>query len=142
MSSELTVGQQSMSIEHMIRDWAKAAHSGPVEDLLLHHAEDIVMFDVPPPHQGVRGLDAYRATWPGFIEWQDSGASFDIEELVITEGTDVAFAWALIRCGTAEGFDAEPDRRLRLTVGFRRDGQQWVVTHEHHSFADTTRTSV
>jgi uncharacterized protein (TIGR02246 family) len=131
-----------MDIERLIRQWAEAAHSGDLDAVLTGHADDIVMFDVPPPHDGVRGLRAYRDTWPGFFEWQASGASFDIVELEVTEGQDVAFAWALLKCGTAEGFAHEPDRRLRLTVGLRKRGDQWVVVHEHHSFADTSSTPV
>ena len=51
---------------------------------------------------------------------------------------DVAFAWALLRCNTDEGLEREPDQRLRLTIGLRREDGRWVVTHEHHSFADTS----
>jgi ketosteroid isomerase-like protein len=98
------------------------------------------MFDVPPPHDGVRGLAAYRDTWPGFFEWQASGASFEIVELDVTEGEDVAFAWALLKCGTPDVFAELPERRLRLTLGLRKLDGEWSVTHEHHSFADTTTT--
>jgi ketosteroid isomerase-like protein len=94
-----------------------------------------VMFDVPPPYQGVRGLAAYRDTWPPFFEWQRQGAVFEIESLDVTAGADVAFAYALLRCGTPEEFAEVPERRLRLTVGLRKDDGRWVVTHEHHSFA-------
>ena len=38
------------------------------------------MFDVPPPHEGVLGIDAYRETWPPFFEWQARGASFEISD--------------------------------------------------------------
>jgi uncharacterized protein (TIGR02246 family) len=124
-----------MSIERLIRDWAEAVHTGDPDTVLADHAEDIVMFDVPPPHEGVRGLQAYAETWPPFFEWQAGGASFEIVELEVTEGADVAFAWALLRCGSAEELTADPARRLRLTVGLRKEGERWVVTHEHHSFA-------
>jgi uncharacterized protein (TIGR02246 family) len=127
-----------MSIETLIRRWATAVHAGDLDTVLADHAKDIVMFDVPPPHDGLRGIDAYRESWPGFFEWQASGASFEIVELDVTEGADVAFAWALLRCGTPEGLAELPERRLRLTLGLVRRGEQWVVTHEHHSFADTT----
>lgn len=127
-----------MSIEQLIRRWAEAAHTGPVDAIVADHAEDIVMFDVPPPHEGVRGIEAYRAAWPGFLDWQRSGAVFAIEELQVTEGEDVAFAWALLRCGTADELAETPERRLRLTVGLRREAGSWVVAHEHHSFADTS----
>jgi uncharacterized protein (TIGR02246 family) len=123
-------------IRSLIENWAAAVHSGDLAAVLAQHAEDIVMFDVPPPDDGVRGLDAYRQTWPPFFEWQASGASFELLELDVTPGANVAFAWALLKCGTPEELEREPGRRLRLTVGLRKQGDQWVVTHEHHSFAD------
>ena len=77
-----------------------------------------------------------RETWPPFFEWQAHGASFAIESLEVTAGTDVAFAYALLRCGTEEEFAENPDQRLRLTVGLRKVDGRWIVTHEHHSFSD------
>ncbi len=92
------------------------------------------MFDVPPPEDGVRGLDAYRATWPPFFEWQRQGALFEIVALEVTAGADVAFAHALLRCGMPEEFEKHPDHRLRLTLGLRKENGRWLVAHEHHSF--------
>jgi ketosteroid isomerase-like protein len=43
-----------------------------------------------------------------------------------------------LRCGTEDEFRKDPDNRLRLTIGLRRDGGRWVVSHEHHSFPDKT----
>jgi len=54
--------------------------------------------------------------------------------LDVTAGSDVAFAHALLRCGSKEELAADPDNRLRLTIGLRKDGDRWIVTHEHHSF--------
>ena len=131
-----------MTDEQQIRDlierWAAAVHEGDLAVVLADHAPGIVMFDVPPPEQGVRGIEAYRQTWPGFFEWQASGAVFEIESLDVTAGPDVAFAFALLKCGTPEQFDRRPEQRLRLTIGLRKLDRRWTVTHEHHSFADTT----
>ncbi|HEU5390900.1 MAG TPA: nuclear transport factor 2 family protein [Streptosporangiaceae bacterium] len=125
-------------IRALIEAWAIAAHDGDLAAVLADHAPDIVMFDVPPPDQGVRGIGAYRDTWPPFFEWQASGAVFEIESLVVTAGTEVAFAYALLRCGTVTDLARDPERRLRLTLGLRKTGGRWIVTHEHHSFPDTT----
>lgn len=114
-------------IRDLIERWATAVHDGDLSAVLADHASDIVMFDVPPPEQGVRGLDAYRQTWPGFFQWQASGAVFEIESLAVTAGADVAFAFALLRCGTAADFDRGPERRLRLTIGAQ--GGPSVVRH-------------
>src|SRR3954454_7430736 len=103
-------------IRSLIERWATAVDQGDMDGVLADHADDIVMFDVPPPDEGVRGIDAYRATWPGFFTWQASGAVFEIESLEITAGADVAFAVALLRCGTPEEFRRRPEQRLRLTI--------------------------
>src|SRR3954451_269277 len=125
-------------IRDLIARWADAVHRGDLDTVLADHGQDIVMFDVPPPEDGVRGLAEYRDTWPGFFEWQASGAFFEIVELDVTAGADVAFAWALLRCNTPEALARHPDQRLRLTVGLVRRAERWVVTHEHHSFADSS----
>jgi len=123
-------------IRALIEQWAAAVHRGDLDGVLAHHSADIVMFDVPPPYEGVRGIEAYRETWPPFFGWQ-AGPVFEIVSLDITAGDDVAFAFALLRCDTPEGLARNPDNRLRLTLGLRKQDGQWVVTHEHHSFPST-----
>jgi uncharacterized protein (TIGR02246 family) len=123
-------------IRSLIEQWAHAVHAGDMDSVLADHAADIVMFDVPPPYEGVRGIDAYRETWPGFFEWQARGASFEVVSLAITAGDDVAYAHALLRCGTEAELKAKPENRLRLTLGLRKEGGRWIVAHEHHSFPD------
>ncbi|HJY45304.1 MAG TPA: SgcJ/EcaC family oxidoreductase [Propionibacteriaceae bacterium] len=126
-------------IRALVKRWAAAVHSGDLDTVLDDHSSDIVMFDVPPPYQGVRGIDAYRKTWPSFFTWQaQGGVVFEIESMDVTAGDDVAFVWALLRCGAPEEFSKNPDMRLRLTLGLRKHGKRWVVTHEHHSFPDTS----
>jgi uncharacterized protein (TIGR02246 family) len=130
------MAEHEKDIRALIERWAIAVHAGDMDGVLADHAKDIVMYDVPPPDEGVRGIEAYRATWPPFFTWQQQGASFEIVSLDVTAGDDVAFAHALLRCGTEEELRADPDNRLRLTIGLRREGGRWVVAHEHHSFPD------
>lgn len=122
------------AIEELIRSWASAVHSGDLEAIVAHHTDDLVMFDVPPPEQGIRGLEQYREIWPPFSEWQRSGAVFEIETLEVEAGEDVAFAWALLRCGTPPDYGDTPDQRLRLSFGLRKVDGTWQIAHEHHSF--------
>ncbi|MDQ6849038.1 MAG: SgcJ/EcaC family oxidoreductase [Actinomycetota bacterium] len=124
-------------IRTLIERWAAAVHNGDMAGVLASHSEDIVMFDVPPPDVGVLGIDAYRETWPPFFEWQAQGASFEIVSLEVTAGGDVAYAHALLRCGTPQQLADRPEQRLRLTLGLRSENGRWVVAHEHHSFPDT-----
>ena len=123
-------------IRSVIERWADAVHRGDLDGVLADHAPDIVMFDVPPPEDGIRGLENYAQSWPPFFEWQASGALFEIVSLEVTAGSDVAFAHALLRCDRPEALAAHPDHRLRLTIGLRKTDSRWQVTHEHHSFPD------
>jgi len=126
--------EDETQIRSLIERWADAVHAGDLDTVVAYHGDDVVMFDVPAPNDGVRGMDAYRDTWPPFFEWQLRGASFEIVELNVTAGADVAFAWALLRCGTPDELEADPANRLRLSIGLRKSGDRWIVTHEHHSF--------
>ncbi len=121
-------------IRAVIENWTKAVRARDLDSVLANHAPDIVMFDVPPPKAGVRGIDAYRETWPPFFEWIKQGATFDIVSLDVVAGADVAFAHALLRCGTADELAKDPDNRLRLTIGLRKQDGRWTIAHEHHSF--------
>ncbi|MFF7945961.1 YybH family protein [Streptomyces griseorubiginosus] len=127
-------GDDEAQIRALVTAWAAAVHRGDLAGVVAGHAQDIVLYDVPPPHHGIRGLAAYRAHWPPFFAWQAQGACFDIETLDVTAGTDVAYAHALLRCATPEELAAHPDVRLRLTLGLRKERGRWLVAHEHHSF--------
>jgi uncharacterized protein (TIGR02246 family) len=128
-------------IRTLIERWAEAVHSGDMDTVLADHSDDIVMFDVPPPYEGVRGIDAYRETWPPFFERQARGASFEIVDLTVTAGVGVAYAHALLRCGTRQELADDPENRLRLTLGLRKEDGRWVVAHEHHSFPYVAESS-
>jgi uncharacterized protein (TIGR02246 family) len=136
----MTIEQRASesAIRALIERWARAVRAGDLDSVLADHSQDIQMFDVPPPNE-VRGIEAYRETWPPFFEWQKRGAaSFEIVSLDVTVGDEVAFATALLRCGTEEELKKDPDNRLRLTIGLRKEGGRWVVSHEHHSFPART----
>lgn len=122
------------AVRRVIEEWVKAIRAGDLEAVMRNHTEDIVMFDVPPPERGARGLAQYRETWPPFLDWVASGSRFEIDELVITAGKQVAFAWALLWCGKPEDLEKNPEKRLRLTLGLRREAGEWRISHEHHSF--------
>jgi uncharacterized protein (TIGR02246 family) len=121
-------------IRSLIESWAGAVRAREIDGVVAHHTDDIVMFDVPPPVV-VKGIDAYRQSWPEFFKWQaQSGGSFDIVSLDITAGDDVAFATAVLRCGSKEELTKDDTPRLRLTVGLRKERGRWQIAHEHHSF--------
>jgi ketosteroid isomerase-like protein len=121
-------------IRQLIERWARAVHAGDLDAVLADHAADIVMFDVPPPDDGVRGIDAYRDCWPPNFRVAAAGGGLRPGRggRRGRRGRGLRPRAAALR--TPEALAKEPDRRLRLTLGLRREAGRWVVAHEHHSF--------
>jgi len=123
-------GTDENKIRALIEAWADAVRRHDLPDILAHHESDVVMFDVPPPLQS-RGMDEYKKTWDLFFRYHTPSQAFDIEELAITVGEDVAFAVAIMRCADASSGPA--GFPFRLTIGLRKIDGDWRITHEHHS---------
>ena len=114
------------AIRIVVESWAAAVRARDMAGVLANHTEDILMFDVPEPLYA-RGPNAYRATWKLFFRYNSGGpGAFDVTELAVTAGPDVAFATAIL---TIFGSP------LRLTIGLRREHGNWLIAHEHHSYA-------
>jgi uncharacterized protein (TIGR02246 family) len=120
------------AIRTLIEEWATAVRRNDMEGILRDHAQDIVMFDVPPPFES-RGGDAYKATWALFFRCAREPVVFDIQRLEIFAGKEVAFAMALMRCTDKAPDGTDIDLDFRLTVGLTKVGGRWTVVHEHHS---------
>ena len=122
------------AIRRLIEAWASAVRARDVDGVVANHTDDVLMFDVPPP-VAVRGISAYRQTWPAFFKALTQGvAAFEIVEVNITAGETVAFATALLRCDSTERLARDDTPRLRLTIGLRKVDGAWKIAHEHHSF--------
>jgi uncharacterized protein (TIGR02246 family) len=135
MAAKLTnLKSEEAAIRRLIEDWASAIRAKDIAGVIAHHTEDVLMFDVPPP-VAVRGIAAYRETWPPFFTALTQGAAaFEIVELNVTAGETVAFATAVLRCGSTDELAKDPTPRLRLTLGLRKVDGAWSIAHEHHSF--------
>jgi uncharacterized protein (TIGR02246 family) len=128
-----TTGSEEAEITRLIEDWARAVRHRDFTGILANHSADILMFDVPPPVQS-KGIDAYRSTWDLFFSWSPDPVVFDILEMSVTAGNDVAFVTAIMRCAGTPTAGENSQLTFRLTVGLRKVDRQWVIAHEHHSF--------
>jgi uncharacterized protein (TIGR02246 family) len=120
------------AIRSLVENWARAVRAKNLNGILANHSPDILMFDLPPPLQS-KGIEAYKKTWDLFFSWSRDFGVFDISEMKITAGDDVAFVAALMRCAGVEASGEKIELEFRLTIGLRKIGGQWTVIHEHHS---------
>jgi uncharacterized protein (TIGR02246 family) len=132
MSDKQNVSENEAAVRDLIEAWADAVRRRDYAGILQSHTPDFVMFDVPPPFESV-GLDAYRKTWDLFFSCSSEPVRFEIQEMDVTAGADVAFAFATMRC-TTPGSDGKPEALdFRLTTALRKVDGRWMIAHEHHS---------
>jgi uncharacterized protein (TIGR02246 family) len=124
------------AIRDLIENWARAVRMKDLQGILANHASDMLMFDVPPPIQS-KGIEGYKKTWVEFFSWVQDSHVFNIEEITITAGADVAFVTAIMRCRGTEATGENVELQFRLTVGLCKVHGRWTVKHEHHSVPAT-----
>jgi len=132
MSASSTRTVNEAAIRELVESWARAVRAKDLDGILANHSTDMLMFDVPPPLQS-KGIEAYKKTWELFFSWSNDPVVFDIKDMNIIAGSDVAFVAALMRCAGTEKNGERIELEFRLTIGLRRIGDQWMVLHEHHS---------
>jgi uncharacterized protein (TIGR02246 family) len=132
MADKQAVSNDEAAVRDVIEAWADAVRRKDYPGILQSHSLDFVMFDVPPPFKSV-GLETYRKTWDLFFSWSGDPVRFDIQELDVMAGADVAFAFASMRC-EGPGPDGQPEPlEFRLTMGLKKADGRWMIAHEHHS---------
>lgn len=122
--------ENAEQVERIVAEWARAISEGDRAAIVAHHDEHLLMFDFPGT---VTGINAYSETWDFFYENPKGPITFDPSDIRATVGSDVAFVTCNIHC---DGTSAGP-LDLRLTVGLEKRGNEWVITHEHHSVPTT-----
>jgi uncharacterized protein (TIGR02246 family) len=132
MADKQNIPNDEVAVRDLIEAWADAVRRKDYDGILRSHGPDFVMFDVPPPFKSV-GLDAYRKTWDVFFSWSRDPVLFEIQEMDVIAGADVAFAFATMRC-EGPGADGKPEALdFRLTIALRKIDGRWMIAHEHHS---------
>jgi uncharacterized protein (TIGR02246 family) len=132
MADKQAVSNDEAAVRDLIEAWADAVRRKDYPGILQNHSLDFVMFDVPPPFKSV-GLDAYRKTWDLFFSWSSDPVRFDIQEMDVTAGIDVAFAFASMQCDGPDSDGKSEPLDFRLTMGLKKIDGRWVIAHEHHS---------
>ena len=85
-------------VRDLLQQWATATQRGQRNDVLANHLADVLIYDVLAPMK-YEGVAAYRKSWD---EWQpdtQGEGQFELQDLAVTAGADVAFAHGFIKCG-------------------------------------------
>lgn len=132
MNMEAPETTVTVEIRRLIDSWLKAVRAKDTPAILSHYASNVVAFDAIGPLQ-FKGAEAYGKHWAACMEFCPGAMLFDLQELTIGGGPDLAFAHSLTRCGTVTPEGEEKSGWMRMTVCYRKIEGQWRIVHEHFS---------
>jgi ketosteroid isomerase-like protein len=92
-----------------------------------------VKFDLAPPLQDAGPRVADPAYWRPWLESWASPITLDVTELDIATGGDIALCHSLNRMRGVKTDGGHQDLWFRATLGLRKTGDGWKITHEHNS---------
>ena len=119
-------------IRAQIDKLAGAIRAADLEGVKPRYAPDVVSFDVGPRLQDV-GAEAKWNNWIAAFTLFQRPLGYEIRDLTITVGDDVAFGYSLNRLsgtlknGNRSGF------WVRATICFRKIDGNWLIAHDHVS---------
>jgi ketosteroid isomerase-like protein len=128
----MTDATADSGVRAILEEWAAATRQGRKNDVLKHHAESLVIFDVLPPMKYV-GAEAYKRSWDDWQPETQGEAVFDLEDLTITARDDLAFAYGFIRCGGRLADGRRFEDLVRATFCLNKVDGAWRVQHQHVS---------
>ncbi|MBY0473820.1 MAG: nuclear transport factor 2 family protein [Nitrosomonas sp.] len=119
-------------IQTLLEQWARSTRMGEQDRILNNHSESVIIYDVLPPMK-YEGVEEYRKSWD---EWQPETTGeniFDLHEVKITAGHDVAFAYGFIHCGGTLPDGKTFEDWVRATFCLEKLNGKWLITHQHIS---------
>jgi ketosteroid isomerase-like protein len=119
-------------IRALIEDRTRATAGQDAAALSDHHAADAVLFDAVGPLRSA-GTNAQAQRVAEWLSAYRGPIDYQIRDLEITAGEQVAFCHYLYRIGGTMTDGTVVGMWLRSTVCLRQAGQDWLVTHEHTS---------
>jgi len=119
-------------IRQRIDKLAEAIRAMDLEGAMSIYAPDIVSFDIVPPLQHV-GAEAKRKNWVDAFAIYQRPLGYEIHDLTITLGDDVAFTHSLNRISGTLKNGNKADFWLRSTACFRKIDGNWLIVHDQVS---------
>jgi uncharacterized protein (TIGR02246 family) len=122
------------AIRALEKKFAAAFNAGDIEAMMKNYVPDkrLVVFDVGPPGQHL-GADAYRKAWVGFFAHFKGTPTIGITDLGITVDGNLGFSHSIQHVTGTDAQGHAVDRTVRVTDGYRKIGDKWLIVLEHVS---------
>lgn len=132
MTGENSHAVDEAQIRELIEGNAAAVRATDIEGAMSNYAPDVLLFDLINPLQN-SGLDALRKRLEQWFSSFQSPIGYELRDLSITAGDDVAFCNSLNHVSATKTDGVKLDMWWRATLCFRKIGGKWMITHGHTS---------
>jgi ketosteroid isomerase-like protein len=119
-------------IRQRIDNVVEAIRAMDLEGVKPIYAPDIVSFDIVPPLRHV-GAEAKWKNWVDVFTAYQRPLGYEIRDLTITVGDDVAFGYSLNRISGTLKNGNRSDFWVRWTACFRKVDGNWLIAHDQVS---------
>jgi uncharacterized protein (TIGR02246 family) len=119
-------------IRALIDGFVKAIRAKDINGVMSAFAPEVVSFDLGPPLQHGGG-EAFMKRWQKLFESYQSPIDYEVRDLSITVGDDVAFSRSLNKIGGTMKNSQKTDHWLRWTACYCQTNGKWLIVHEHVS---------
>jgi len=122
-----------VAVRRTVESWAQAIRDKNVQALLKQYAPDFRSFDIAPPLQTQGAETRGKAMTQWFKNWSGT-IDYEITQQVIVAGADAAYSSSLNHVAAKRADDGSAvEWWMRATIGLRKSGGEWLITHEHTS---------
>ena len=128
MAVEENKKNDEAAIQGLLNDCIRSLHDRNIEGIMSIYAPELVAFDIVPPLRYV-GADAYRKPWEEVFSSFQGPIGYEIADLSITVGDDIAFTHSLNRISGTMNTGHQTDLWVRCTACFRKINGKWLIVH-------------
>jgi len=128
MAVEENKKNDEAQIKRVLEGGVEAVRARDIDGVMSIYAPELVAFDIVPPLRYV-GADAYRKPWEQVFSSFQGPIGYEIHDLSITVGDDVAFTHSLNRISGTMNSGQKTDLWLRWTACLRKINGKWLIVH-------------
>ena len=110
----------------------EAVRAMDLETVKTIYAPDLVSFDIVPPLRHL-GAEAKWKNWVDVFTVYQRPLGYEIRDLTIFVGEDVAFGYSLNRISGTLKNGNKNENWVRWTACFRKVNGHWLIAHDHVS---------
>ena len=128
MTVEANKKNDEAAIQRLLDDGIRSLRDKNIEGVMSIYAPEVVSFDIVPPLRYI-GADAFRKVWEEVFFVYQGPIDYEIHDLSITVGDDVAFTHSFNRLSATMNNGQKIGNWLRWTACFRKINGKWLIVH-------------